>query len=55
MVCTAEKLRMFSHKFDTYINQIFGDETVRDILSNSTSKPFIPGQNYVLLNNLMVS
>jgi hypothetical protein len=43
MNCTSAKLNMFSHKFNTYINQIFGDETVRDILSKSKSKPFIDG------------
>jgi len=41
--CTIEKLNMFSHKFNTYINQIFGDETVRDILSKSENKLFIDG------------
>jgi hypothetical protein len=34
---------MFSHKFNTYINQIFGDETVREILSKYKNKRFIDG------------
>ena len=31
--CTNDKLRLFSHKHFTYINQIFGDETVREIIT----------------------
>ena len=31
--CTNDKLRLFSNKHFTYINQIFGDETVREIIT----------------------
>jgi len=31
--CTDDKLRLFSNKHFTYINQIFGDETVREIIT----------------------
>jgi hypothetical protein len=30
--CTSEKLNEFSKEHYTYINQIFGDETVREII-----------------------
>lgn len=33
MVCTQEKLEAFSWRHFTYINQIFGDQTVREIIS----------------------
>jgi len=33
MECTDEKLKKFSHEHYTYINQIFGDQTVREIIT----------------------
>ena len=33
MACTQEKLEAFSWRHFTYINQIFGDQTVREIIS----------------------
>jgi hypothetical protein len=31
--CTEENLALFSQEHYTYINQIFGDETIRDVIS----------------------
>ena len=33
--CTNKKLDEFSYEHFTYINQIFGDETVREIISEN--------------------
>ena len=38
-VCTETKLSVFSKKHYTYINQIFGDETVREIISEVFPNP----------------
>jgi hypothetical protein len=42
--CTPTQLRYFGFKHYTYINQIFGDETVRDMISEEfTNKKYIFG------------
>ena len=49
MACTNEKLEEFSLEHFTFINQFFGDETVREVIAE-----VFPNKKYIMTTQLVL-